>query len=461
MSEKLVQHILDSSLVQCIGLYNRNIPLIDNIQNIFAQLGENLCLVFNRAAYIHLFTNQNLPEMHVLSQPEEPVAAEKNYQRISFEARNETFQAARKILHQENQRWVDVPLVSELTPQELGKLTHILQCEFHDELFENPILVPFNFGDANLGTFCLWGDGGANYTASIIENGLLNRIAAIYFGLRDFLNKECGRLLPETYLPSLFSARWFRVAVLKADIHNFAPLSEMLRNIYGRRAAPQTKEVSKILNEHCQEMARVIQQEGQGRIDRFIGPGLTAIFGEHDDHPIKAAAGAVYAALKMVENFRPLREKFLLQAFGEHYDVEFNEATDIYLGIGVDYGTVLFDYLGDDDHREYTILGDHVNFANLLCHEAGRYDPQERKNRPPVLISPTVERCIRPWLSWRTNGNTKTPRLIMMRDVPRGMSYTAFGLFPEDFNAAQYLRCRSGLETWDSAWSKLGQPAPR
>ncbi|MEW5870367.1 MAG: adenylate/guanylate cyclase domain-containing protein [Chloroflexota bacterium] len=311
--------------------------------------------------------------------------------------------------------------------------------------------MPLDFDETNLGVFILWDIGPAKTRFEIGDEVLNGGIAAIYYGLRKFLSKEYGQFLPTTYLPSLYSTRWFRVAVMSADIHNFTPLSEMLRNVYSQRNVQESGTITMVLNDHCRTMAETIQTEGRGRIDRFVGPGVVAIFGEHEDHPVKASASAVYAALRMVERFHPLREKFLRQAFGQFYDSESNEAVDIDLGIGIDYGTVLFDYLGDDYHREYTILGDHVNFANLLKFEAGRFDVLTKALRPPVLISPTVERCIRPWL--------KQPERIRIQDVPRGMAYTAFGVSSANFDDVLYQKCLENPELWDDA-SIWGEDAP-
>jgi class 3 adenylate cyclase len=255
-------------------------------------------------------------------------------------------------------------------------------------------------------------------------------------------------LTQETYLPSFYASRWTQAAILFADIKNFTPLTQILRNVYAPPGQRDTDALMEILNKHCSEMARIIQQKGQGRINRFFGPGVMAIFGEHERNPTKAAGSAAYVAIEMIERFQTLRREFLETAFGGNYETEYNESVDVQLAIGIDYGTVLFDYLGDSFHREFTVLGDHVTYAEQLQYYALQADENGRQH-PSILISPTVERCIRPFLA-------KRERVFGHREAS---ALAAFGLSREIFDTAEFLRCQE-KNSWDSVWTAKGLSPP-
>ena len=145
----------------------------------------------------------------------------------------------------------------------------------------------------------------------------------------------------------------------------------------------------------------------------------------------------------MVQRFETLRCEFLETAFGHGYETEYNESVDIQLAIGIDYGTMLFDYLGDDDHREYTVIGDHVTYAEQLQYQALGTDGSGRQY-PPILISPTVERCIRPFLMHRE---------CVLRENEASSVCTAYGISPGDFDAGQFLECMQSND-WRRVWTE-------
>jgi adenylate cyclase len=71
-----------------------------------------------------------------------------------------------------------------------------------------------------------------------------------------------------------------------------------------------------------------------------------------------AAKNAILAALEMQEEFQrhlPTWKTRIPQRF------------DCNLGVGVHYGEAILGTLGSDERREYTAIGDTVNFASRLC----------------------------------------------------------------------------------------------
>jgi class 3 adenylate cyclase len=105
----------------------------------------------------------------------------------------------------------------------------------------------------------------------------------------------------------------------------------------------------------------------------------------------------VAAATEMVRHFRKHREQIQDRIFGDSGQYEINEMVELDFSVGINYGTVLFDYLGDRDHMEYCCLGDHVAFANRLMHKAARFDPDINDRWAPILLSQTAEQHIRYW----------------------------------------------------------------
>lgn len=446
-SNKWVDYVIATTPQGCIRRFSSNKSLIDNLGQVFAYVCQTLKILYNYGQCLHMFINRSLPEVDLLFLKNNHPC----YGRLGL--RYERYEA----LQQVTKSWeragknTDTPKVFELEPRELSELTGLLEVQVDLPEGEAGILVPFDFADLNLGLFVLWGGREEARGKQSPENEKLRGwVASIYFFMKEFLEREYIIVPQVTYLPSLYAARWKRAAILFADIRNFTPLSEILRNTYARPEKRETSVFRNILNKHCREMANIVQQDAQGRINRFFGPGVMAIFGEHEDNPSKAAASAVYAATRMVKHFQTLKLEFLRTAFGEGYETEYNESVGIELGVGIDFGTVLFEYLGDERHREYTVIGDHVNFAQRLEHEAMRVDETGR-HRPPILISPTVERCTRPWIE-------RKERMSIYEK--KGFTYTVYGLTPEDFERDLFAKCME-MGDWTTPWKDAGllQPA--
>ncbi len=119
------------------------------------------------------------------------------------------------------------------------------------------------------------------------------------------------------------------------------------------------------------EMSKIVTRS-KGRIEQFFGTGLVAIFGEHDEEYSRAAASAVYAAGQMINKFEEMKPNLLKRTVCEDYEIEYNHHVNVNLAIGIDFGTVLFEYLGDDHHQKFTAIGDHVNMAEHLMRSGMR-----------------------------------------------------------------------------------------
>ncbi|MGH8247288.1 MAG: adenylate/guanylate cyclase domain-containing protein [Gammaproteobacteria bacterium] len=141
------------------------------------------------------------------------------------------------------------------------------------------------------------------------------------------------------------------VTVLFADIRGFTSLSEII----------EPDEVVSMLNSYFSEMVEIIFQHG-GTIDKFMGDGLMALFGAPYTSP-QDAANAVRTGIEMQRRLNVIRDTFVRKD---------GSRLDVHIGIGINTGNVVVGYIGSQRRTDYTAIGDTVNLAARLEHEAGR-----------------------------------------------------------------------------------------
>lgn len=187
------------------------------------------------------------------------------------------------------------------------------------------------------------------------ERRVLVRIAAtpnirLACQLRPQVEVQVTPLLPELAQAhdaltrvDVAQGREREIAVMFADIRGFTALSE------GRLPY----DVVFILNRYFATMGRAVEIAG-GRIDKFVGDGVMALFGVEDD----AASGcraALAAARLMSERLIELNES--LRA----------ELTEpLRIGIGLHAGPAIIGEMGYGDVAAITAIGDSVNTASRL-----------------------------------------------------------------------------------------------
>ena len=142
-----------------------------------------------------------------------------------------------------------------------------------------------------------------------------------------------------------------RVAVMFTDIRGFTTRSEQL----------DATEVTALLNEYFEVMVDVLFQMG-GTLDKYLGDGMMALFGVPKEDPLCCDA-AVRCGLRMQQALRSLNR--VRQARGE---------APIGIGVGINYGDVVWGPLGSRKTMDYTVVGDVVNTASRLC---GVADPDQ------------------------------------------------------------------------------------
>lgn len=133
------------------------------------------------------------------------------------------------------------------------------------------------------------------------------------------------------------------IAVLFADIRDFTTISE----------TKLPYDVVYILNRYFRSMGEAIEAGG-GRVDKFIGDGIMALFGV-DAEPRTACIQAIRAVRRMSAQLEDLNE--LLAA---------DLPAPLKIGIGVHVGPAIVGEMGYGDSTSVTAIGDTVNTASRL-----------------------------------------------------------------------------------------------
>ena len=145
--------------------------------------------------------------------------------------------------------------------------------------------------------------------------------------------------------PSLqyVQGRTIQATVLFSDLRGFTTLCHSWH----------PEEVVRRLNEIFDRMSPIVQKHG-GNIDKYIGDGIMAVFGD----PIPQEDHARRAALAAIDMLRALEElKAQAEARGDQ---------PINMGVGIHTGELVAGDIGSADRLEYTAIGDTVSTASRL-----------------------------------------------------------------------------------------------
>jgi class 3 adenylate cyclase len=268
--------------------------------------------------------------------------------------------------------------------------------------------------NGSLGTILLWDDEIKDKRDQwmLLEERLL--LASKFFTAftHQLLTSRYG-VTEETYLPSFQIPGERRVAIMFLNIQNFSQTTEVARNF---NLIP---ELTELMREFHQEMCETIRRY-HGRVNNLVSDGIMAIFGEHEIEDM-AAQAAVKAAKEMCHRFDALKERFYQKGRIQDFISKEYEPIDFRLSIGINLGSVIFDYFGVPGSRTYGPLGDHVNFAQHLVYEANRYDEREKRVRAPILISRPL---------WFKSGLDKTTRPLVLHLKDKIHEYPAYECWP-------------------------------
>lgn len=139
------------------------------------------------------------------------------------------------------------------------------------------------------------------------------------------------------------------LTILFSDIAGFTPATELM----------DAGLVRDVLNEYFEAMIEIVFRH-EGTLDKLIGDGLMAFFGDPQDQPDHAAR-AIRAAVEMQAAARRLDAAWRARGFGMPLSIR----------VGLNTGEVVVGNIGSSRRIAYTALGEPVNVAARLESNAG------------------------------------------------------------------------------------------
>ena len=155
-----------------------------------------------------------------------------------------------------------------------------------------------------------------------------------------------------------------QVCVLFSDIRDFTTLSENL---------PPDK-VVELLNDYFDRMARIVHAH-DGTVDKIIGDGMMAIFGNPQPLPIPE------------KNALEASQEMLVALVDLNRDFQRRGLPAVRIGIGLHSGEAVIGHLGSRERHEYTAIGDAVNVAARVC-------DLPKKLGKPIACTESVARAV-------------------------------------------------------------------
>ena len=208
------------------------------------------------------------------------------------------------------------------------------------------------------------------------------------------------------------------IAVMFADIRGFTALAE------GRLPY----DIVFILNRYFDAMGRAVEQAG-GRVDKFIGDGIMALFGVEGDAEAgcrDALAAARLMSLRLIELNQALRGEL---------------AEPLRIGIGIHAGPAIVGEMGYGSAAALTAIGDAVNTASRLETLTKEYEC-ELIVSDEVIARAGLDRNLFAWHETEIRGKQERLAIAILasaQDLPAATDQsTPIALTP----AAAFLRSR-------------------
>lgn len=169
------------------------------------------------------------------------------------------------------------------------------------------------------------------------------------------------------------------VTVMFTDIRGFSRMGEQL----------PPDQVMLMLNEYLTAMTEIIFAN-QGTLDKYIGDGIMAVYGNiGKNNPKEDAFYAVKTALEMQTVMEQLQKKWMNQGL-----------RPIQIRIGIHTGDAVVGYVGHPDHRELTVIGDTVNTA-------ARIEKLNKQHHTHILMSHSTYDYVKAYVEVHPFGEEK------------------------------------------------------
>jgi adenylate cyclase len=162
-----------------------------------------------------------------------------------------------------------------------------------------------------------------------------------------YLSPELLEHIVEEGMDLDLSTKRTELTIMFVDVEGFSTISETVDVEY----------INRLLNDFFEEMTQAIFQH-RGTVDKFLGDGLLAFFGNPvplENH----AQAALRAALEMQKSMVKLNAELSQWGISEL-------EKGISIRIGINTGLVIVGNIGSARRLEYTVLGSAVNIASRL-----------------------------------------------------------------------------------------------
>ncbi|MGI8955957.1 MAG: CHASE2 domain-containing protein [Chthoniobacterales bacterium] len=180
-----------------------------------------------------------------------------------------------------------------------------------------------------------------DYTRETLEKLRVRRT------LESYVSKEVVRDIldnPASYLNALGGQRT-KCALIMTDLRGFTTMSEEM----------ESHQLVKQLNEYLSAMVEDIFA-ARGSVDKFIGDAILAVWGHlNSSGPKEDVRLALQAVLRMQESLRRLNDEWTKRGL-----------RNFQMGVGLNYGEVVFGNIGSAKKMEPTVIGDTVNVTARL-----------------------------------------------------------------------------------------------
>ncbi len=150
---------------------------------------------------------------------------------------------------------------------------------------------------------------------------------------------EMVKRVSESGAESMLGGTRQELAVLFSDIRGFTSFSE--------KRPPEA--VIDMLNRYLGFQAKLVSEYG-GSVDKFVGDEMVALFAGKD-----ALERAIECAIAIQKRADEEQKR---------------DPAPVYIGIGINYGTMVLGNMGAEDRRDYTVIGAAVNLGARLCSSA-------------------------------------------------------------------------------------------
>jgi class 3 adenylate cyclase len=179
-----------------------------------------------------------------------------------------------------------------------------------------------------------------------------DRLCGVADRLSKYISPQIYHRISEDIVAGSVRTNRKMLTVFFSDIEDFTEITENM----------EAEALTILLNEYLDEMAQIVLEYG-GTIDKFMGDGLMAFFGDPDTNGSHEDAFAcVSMALQMRRRMIQLRRKWEEEGI----------AKPLHIRIGINTGYCTVGNFGTESRLDYTIIGSSVNIASRLEGAAAR-----------------------------------------------------------------------------------------